>query len=145
WVGMDDRIVVGTDGSDSAAKAVAEATRLARALGGEVHIVSAYRPEHVSGSSLPARFAGSISSQAQVEAVLDDASSRARIAGVVCTTHAVKGDPADALVEVVEQVGGTMLVVGNKGLNSKVRFLLGSVPTKVVHHAPCTTVIVHTM
>lgn len=91
---MDDRIVVGTDGSDSATKTVAEATRLARALGGEVHIVSAYRPEHVSGSSLPAEFAGSISSQAQVEAVLDDASSRARIAGVACTTHAVKGDPA---------------------------------------------------
>lgn len=141
---MDDRIVVGTDGSDSAKKAVAEAVRLAGALGGEVHIVSAYRPIRIDGAAVPAEFAGLLSSRSHVDAVLDDESARARRAEVKCTTHAVEGDPAHALLSVVEEVGGTMLVVGNRGLNSMKRFLLGSVPSKIVHDAPCTTLIVHT-
>jgi nucleotide-binding universal stress UspA family protein len=37
------------------------------------------------------------------------------------------------------------LVVGSKGLNSIRRFVLGSVPSKIIHSAPCTTHIVHTV
>ena len=50
---MSDKIVVGTDGSDGAAKAVSEAIRVAKALGGELHVVSAFGSEvaaHVSGA-----------------------------------------------------------------------------------------------
>lgn len=141
---MDDRIVVGTDGSESADKAVAEAVRIAAGLGGEVHVVSAYRPVRIDGASVPAEFAGVLSSRSHVDAVLADASARARVAKVPCTPHAVEGDPANALIGVVEEVGGTMLVVGNRGLNGMKRFFLGSVPSKIVHDAPCTTLIVHT-
>jgi nucleotide-binding universal stress UspA family protein len=41
---MDDSIVVGTDGSDTAKQAVYEAVRLAKALGAHVHVVSAFEP-----------------------------------------------------------------------------------------------------
>jgi nucleotide-binding universal stress UspA family protein len=41
---MDDSIVVGTDGSDTAKQAVSEAVRLAKALGAHVHVVSAFEP-----------------------------------------------------------------------------------------------------
>jgi nucleotide-binding universal stress UspA family protein len=141
---MGDTIVVGTDGSASAGVAVDEAVRLAAALGGELHIVSAYRAMRMSASSLPNEFAGAISSAARVDAVLEEAAARARVGDVSATLHAVEDDPADALLTVVENVNATMLVVGNKGLNSVKRFVLGSVPSKVIHHAPCTVHIVHT-
>jgi nucleotide-binding universal stress UspA family protein len=141
---MGDRIVVGTDGSESAGKAVAEALRIARGLDGEVHVVSAYRPIRIDGASVPGEFAGMITSRNHVDSVLADATARARVAEVTCTAHAVEGDPTSALLKVVDAVDATMLVVGNRGLNGVKRFLLGSVPSKIVHDAPCTTLIVHT-
>ena len=60
-------------------------------------------------------------------------------------THAVKDrDPADALIEVAEQVGATLIVVGNRGMHSARRFVLGNVPNKVSHRARCNVLIVAT-
>ena len=63
---MDDSIVVGTDGSDTANLALAEAVRLAKALGGEVHVVSAFEPlrgAHVTGA--PAGAAEALATEAR--------------------------------------------------------------------------------
>ena len=58
--------------------------------------------------------------------------------------HAVPGDAADALASVATEVGGDLIVVGNRGMSGMRRFLLGSVPSKVSHHCPCSLLIVDT-
>ena len=58
--------------------------------------------------------------------------------------HAREGDPADAILDVAEELGADLIVVGNKGMSGAKRFLLGSVPNKVSHHAPCSVLIVRT-
>jgi nucleotide-binding universal stress UspA family protein len=141
---MDAPIVVGTDGSDTAMLAVTEAIRFAQAFGRPLHIVSGYHALAVSGRGLPAEFAGSVSPVSKVEAVLADAAARARSASVSVETHAVEGDPAEAIIDLAEKLGAGMIVIGNKGIGSARRFVLGNVPSKVVHHSPCSTYIVHT-
>ena len=55
-----------------------------------------------------------------------------------------EGDPADAILDVAEEEGADLIVVGNKGMTGAKRFLLGSVPNKVSHHAPCSVIIIRT-
>ena len=59
-------------------------------------------------------------------------------------THAREGDPADAILTIAEEVGASVIVVGNKGMTGARRFLLGSVPNKISHHAPCSVYIART-
>ena len=78
---MDRPIVVGTDGSVSATKALVEAMRLAKALDEPLHIVSAYR-KTAFRVDVPSEFVGSVNSLDHVESVLADAGCRARSAGL---------------------------------------------------------------
>ena len=64
--------------------------------------------------------------------------------GVEVETHAREGDPADAILDVAEEKDADLIVVGNKGMTGAKRFLLGSVPNKVSHHAPCSVMIIRT-
>ena len=59
-------------------------------------------------------------------------------------TYAREGDPADAILDVAEEQKADLIVVGNKGMTGAKRFLLGSVPNKVSHHAPCSVMIIRT-
>jgi nucleotide-binding universal stress UspA family protein len=139
---MEGPIVVGTDGSDTAAVAVAEALQLAKAFGQTLHVLCAYRPQETRG--VPAEFAGSVRADSKVQAVLDDVLSRARQSGVTAEQHAVTGDPADAILNLADSVHAGLIVVGNKGIGSVRRYVLGNVPSKVVHHATCSTLVVNT-
>jgi nucleotide-binding universal stress UspA family protein len=67
-----------------------------------------------------------------------------RDAGLDVETFAREGDPADAILDVAEERDADLIVVGNKGMTGARRFLLGSVPNKVSHHAPCSVLIVRT-
>ena len=146
---MIKRIVVGTDGSDTAAVAVEHAVDLAKAMGAALDVVTAFEP---GGPSLSATDRVDIPGDVQYETgprqgvniVLDSAAGKAEQAGVAATTHAREGDPADSLLDVAEEVGADLLVVGNKGMTGAKRFLLGSVPNKISHHAPCSVYIVRT-
>ena len=59
-------------------------------------------------------------------------------------TFAREGDAADAILDVAEETNADLIVVGNKGMTGTKRFLLGSVPNKVSHHAPCSVLIIRT-
>ena len=59
-------------------------------------------------------------------------------------TFARQGDAADAILDVAEEQRSDLIVVGNRGMTGAKRFLLGSVPNKVSHHAPCSVLIVRT-
>jgi nucleotide-binding universal stress UspA family protein len=142
-------IVVGTDGSETAGKAVEAAVELARLTGAQVELVSAYEP--VSGQRLrtearqvPADLEWMVNPREDVDATLAEASERVRAAGVESRTYAREGDPADAILDVAEELGSELIVVGNKGMTGAKRFLLGSVPNKLSHHAPCAVMIIRT-
>jgi nucleotide-binding universal stress UspA family protein len=68
----------------------------------------------------------------------------AREAGVSVNVYPRQGDPADAILDVAEEREADLIVVGNKGMTGAKRFLLGSVPNKVSHHAPCSVMIIRT-
>lgn len=142
---MTDTIVVGTDGSETAGRALAEAGRIAKALGAEVHIVTGYHNEHTRIPSAPvgAQKVWQPMPDSRAQSILDDAQSTLHFAGVETTIHAVECDAADALLRVAEDVGATMIVVGNRGM-SGVRRALGSVPNTVSHRADCSVLIVQT-
>jgi nucleotide-binding universal stress UspA family protein len=143
---MGDSIVVGTDGSETAKQAVSEAVRLAKALAAPVHVVSAYQPTHAKVSGAPegaAKVWQPLPDDA-VERILTEAAAGIRLAGVEATSHAIRKDPADALLGVADEVGATMIVVGSKGMHGARRLALGNVPNKVSHHARCNVLIVAT-
>jgi nucleotide-binding universal stress UspA family protein len=142
-----ESIVVGTDGSDTAKRAVAEAVRLAQALGAVVHIVSAYEPvrdAHIAGAPEGAAKIWAPLPDAEVQTILEQAAANARIEGATVETHAVDASPADALLDVAGQIGAGMIVVGSKGMHGAKRLVLGSVPNKVSHRASCNVLIVST-
>jgi nucleotide-binding universal stress UspA family protein len=146
---MFARIVVGTDGSATARRAVQEATELAKATGAELHIVSAYEP--VSPSRLreerleaPADIEHMVGPREDVDATLAEAANYVEEAGVKVRTFARQGEAAEAILDVAEEEKADLIVVGNKGMTGAKRFLLGSVPNQVSHHAPCSVLIIRT-
>jgi nucleotide-binding universal stress UspA family protein len=139
-------IVVGTDGSDTAAQALREAGDLAKSTGAKLHIVSAYVPAtgiRASGSG-SARENWMVGPDVQVDSVLAEAAGAMHAQGIEAEIHARKGDPADALLNVADEQDADLIVVGNRGMTGAKRFLLGSVPDKISHHAPCSVLIVRT-
>jgi nucleotide-binding universal stress UspA family protein len=80
----------------------------------------------------------------EVDRILNEAVAGVRIAGLEASAHAVRKDPADALIKVADEVGASMIVVGSKGMHGARRLALGNVPNKVSHHAHCNVLIVAT-
>jgi nucleotide-binding universal stress UspA family protein len=123
---MYRKVLVGTDGSRTAAKAVDRAAEVAKASGASLTVLSAGHPEKAG-------------------AVVAAESARLAGTGVVVDTLAVDDDAVAALVDTASSGGYDLLVVGNRGMTGVTRFLrLGSVPNKVTHHLPCSLLIVKT-
>ncbi len=146
---MFTRIVVGTDGSDSAGEAVRQAIGIAQLAGAQLSIVSAYAPvskRRVLGeqADAPADVQHEFGPREDVNLILDAAAAEARKEGIEVQIHAIEDDPADAILNVAEQTKADLIVVGNKGMTGARRYLLGSVPNNVSHHAPCSVLIVRT-
>ncbi len=146
---MFKSIVVGTDGSDTASQAVRQAVDLARAVGAKLELVSAYEPVPAQRLSkeqqqAPEDLQWAINPREDVDATLEAAAAIGREAGVTVDVYARQGDPADAILDVAEEREADLIVVGNKGMTGAKRFLLGSVPNKVSHHAPCSVMIIRT-
>ena len=142
-------IVVGTDGSETARKAVQEAIELARAVGASIELVSAYEPIpnqrlRQEAREAPPDLQWMVNRREDVDATLREAVEEVERAGVTVESYAREGDPADAILDVAEERGVDLIVVGNKGMTGAKRFLLGSVPNKVSHHAPCSVLIIRT-
>jgi nucleotide-binding universal stress UspA family protein len=140
---MARSIVVGTDGSDLADKAIREAAEIAARDGARLHIVTAY-PD-------PAFFREQITSGATrvdvnlrevADAVLARAEREAAALGAEVVTHASEEGPAEAILDVAKEEDADLIVVGQRGLSGLQRFLLGSVSSKVAQHASCSVLIV---
>jgi nucleotide-binding universal stress UspA family protein len=142
-------IVVGTDGSETADEAVKQSMELAKAVGAKVHLVSAYEP--VGGQRLkeerqqiPEDMQWMVNPREDVDKTLAGAEEQLKEGGVDVAVFARQGDPADAILDVAEEQDADLIIVGNKGMTGAKRFLLGSVPNKVSHHAPCSVMIIRT-
>jgi nucleotide-binding universal stress UspA family protein len=146
---MFGSIVVGTDGSETAGEAVRQATDLAKAVGARIHLVSAFEPVgnqrlREERTQVPEDMQWMVNEREDVEATLRKAAESIQESGVEIETYARQGDPADAILDVAEEQSSDLIIVGNKGMTGAKRFLLGSVPNKVSHHAPCSVLIIRT-
>ena len=146
---MFGSIVVGTDGSETAGEAVRQATDLAKNVGASIHLVSAYEPVantrlREERQQVPSDMQWMVNAREDVRATLDEAAESIKGDGVEVETYAREGDPADAILDVAEEKSADLIIVGNKGMSGAKRFLLGSVPNKVSHHAPCSVMIIRT-
>jgi nucleotide-binding universal stress UspA family protein len=131
-------IVVGTDGTKNAERAVDRAGAIARAFGETVHVVSAY-----SDDRTPLVGAGRQSDRAHAQQHVDRAQERLAKQGVESEAHLSNREAGRALVAIADEQRAQMIVVGNRGMTGPKR-VLGSVPNHVAHHAHCDVVIVHT-
>jgi nucleotide-binding universal stress UspA family protein len=157
---MLSRIVVGSDGSATAREALGQAAELAKAVGATLEIVrayaereprdsaAAYEPTLQEGSDtagLPSDVARPVGPRADALASLEEEVAFAVGAGVPEVTSTARGgDPAEVIIDIAEETKADLIVVGNKGMTGAARFLLGSVPNKITHHAPCNVLVVRT-
>ena len=123
-------IVVGTDGSGTADKAVAKAARLAAVVGGGLVVVCAKVPDLIYDQT--------------AEEALGRAASAAEAVGVPVKTESPRGEAGTVLCEVAGSRRADLIVVGSVGLGKERRFRLGAVAERTAHNAPCDVLIVRT-
>ena len=143
-------IVVGTDGSATAERAIVQAATLAAADGARLVIVTAYTPgegaaHDIDPDGVPADIRFALTDRVQAEELGVHGREVAKEAGAgKVVVQAVPGDPAGVLLDVAKDFDAGLIVVGSRGLNSHAHFLLGSVASSVAHHAPCDVLVAHT-
>ena len=125
------------------------AAYLANAHGSRLTVVTAYEPNQERTTRAREEAPEEIKWRVTDSAEADDKATSAK---AIATKEGVKdvhvrsqpGDPASALIDAAEDISADLIVVGSRGMSSTSRFLLGSVPNKISHHAPCDVLIVHT-
>jgi nucleotide-binding universal stress UspA family protein len=142
-------IVVGTDGSSTAERAVQEAAALALADQARLVIVSAYTAgataTGVDPDRVPEDIRHTLTDRVQAEELAEHGRAVAREAGVPkVVIQALEGEPAKVLLAAADDFDADLIVVGSKGLTSHAHFILGSVASSVAHHAPCDVLVAHT-
>ncbi|MGQ0479866.1 MAG: universal stress protein [Pseudonocardia sp.] len=148
-MGAYQKVLVGTDGSDTSMLAIDRAGAIASDSSAELVIVCAYEPHSDSVVRAAAdaldQDAYQVVGSAPAESVLRDAVARARSAGAEkIDTLAVQGPPVDVLDQAVADRAADLLVVGNVGLNTLTGRILGSVPQSVARRSGVDVLIVHT-
>lgn len=140
---MASSIVVGTDGSEHAERALDEAISISLRDGAALHIVAAFPDPAVIREQITSSAKTDSVNLAEVaDSVLTRAARRAQDKGVTAQTHSRESDPATAILEVADAQNADLIVVGSRGLSGIQRFLLGSVSSKVSAHARCNVMIV---
>jgi nucleotide-binding universal stress UspA family protein len=141
---MFSKILVGTDGSETAAAAVERATAIAQLTGAELVILHAYRTLPPVGDVGAAAVAVDPALMAEEGKDLLARVEQGIGKKVTMRTTLRRGDPAHALIDAAKEERADLIVVGNRGMRGA-RRMLGSVPNSVAHGAPCDVLIVHTM
>jgi nucleotide-binding universal stress UspA family protein len=149
---MYRNVVVGTDGSGTAAVAVRRAIEVAQLSGAVLHVVHAHvlvGVEHLAAAPETSGYSvdmGRLNDELAAEGrhVCERAVEVAERAGVTAEAHPCPGDATGAIIATAERVDADLVVVGNRGMSGLRRFVLGSVPNKISHHCPCDVLIVDT-
>ena len=146
---MITAILVATDNSERATKAVEYAADLAEQLGATLRIVAVHEPVVVADAASQRAVYG-MQNERQIEEALDAHSAilgpianRLRDRGVEVKVTVASGDPSSAVLELAKSGGGDLVVIGNKGLGGW-RRLRGSVPSRVLAAGRVPVVVVPT-
>lgn len=133
------RILLATDGSPDAERATRAAVELAGKTGSELHMV------HV-GEYLPTYLAQTEEEPAELREtareLLEREARKVAEAGAVAEAHLRLGRPAEQIVDLSEELGAGVVVVGSRGLSTLRRALMGSVSDSVVRHAHCPVFVI---
>src|SRR6478609_12140439 len=110
---MPRSIVVGTDGSQQAERALDEAIAIAERDGAQLHVVTAFPDpalirERITSGATAAR----VNLSQVADSVLNRAAERAGAKGVEAHTHASEADPAEAILQLAGEVNADLIVVG---------------------------------
>lgn len=133
-------MIVGYDGSDCAKAALAKAVELAKATGDGIAVVFGYEPPSMRAGG-PVGYQRDLIEQmgrdriAEAMAVLEGT-------GVTATSVEIEELPADALIDVAEQRGASMIVVGTRGESPVVGAILGSTAYKLLHRSTVPVLVV---
>ena len=139
------RIIVATDGSTTANRAIDAGASLAKATGADLILLTI--GGSVTGAELRtlADTAGDLSDtmQSAADKILKEARRRAQRLGVRSITLKTGwGDPGDAITAAVQRSKADLLVVGRRGQSRLSALLLGSVSQKLARFAPCAVMVV---
>lgn len=135
------RIVVGVDGSEGSAKAVALACELAAATGAEVVAVHAFEPLSYVGKIEPPLDFPKIKQQTE-ELLRTEWCRPFEEAGLAYRTLVVDDDPVHALVYAATNEAADMIVVGTRGIGGVRGMVVGSVASKLPSTSPVPVTIV---
>lgn len=159
------KILVGTDGSPTAMRAVDMAAELAKCLGAALSIVCVYEPpteqelqqlradpadpvaqwnvdRDVRG--IPEEFKWKIAGASEADDVLDRSSEHASKIGIEAEVESIRGNPAEELISYAQRGAFDLIAVGSVGMSGAKRFMLGNVPHRISHHAPTDVLILRT-
>ena len=139
---MSSKIVVGVDGSKGSDRALAEATEVAKRDGASVVICHVVERIAAKGDMAPLH-----ADEPDVKARIEQQAADLKEQGIDAEARfesIILGGPARSIVDVAEETGADLIVVGNRGMQGG-RRMLGSVPNTVSHHAPCSVLIVNTI
>jgi nucleotide-binding universal stress UspA family protein len=139
-------VVVGTDGSDTSLRAVDRAAGIAAQHRAKLVVATAYVDARPQGAGPdPDQARNPAGGNADTYGMLRDAAQRARAAGATdVEERAVEGAPIDVLLQIAEDAGADLIVVGNVGANSLAGRVLGSVPQTVKKRASTEVLVVDT-
>ncbi len=140
---MDELILVGVDGSDTARAAARRAAELAAKTGAALHIVTAFE-KHETASVGVGSDRTAIGVAEEARALAEGVADELRTLTPLVTAGAAQGTPQDVLLDEAERRGATLIVVGNRRMQG-IRRVLGSVANTVAHHAPCDVYVVKTV
>jgi nucleotide-binding universal stress UspA family protein len=124
-------IVVGTDGSKTAAQAIRHAAALAKSAGGDLYLVRAFRIGNHDEAE----------AQEDVERDLHHDVLALAADGMTAEAYARVGAAPDVILDVARWKEADLIVLGNRSMHGA-RRVLGSVANSVTHHAPCTVLLV---
>jgi nucleotide-binding universal stress UspA family protein len=137
------KILLATDGSEDAELAARVAADLTKRTAAELHLSHAWRPlpYYAYPSLVPEEYHPPYKEGAKK--LLDEQVGRIeRAGGTVAESHLVTGRPAEAIIELGEEIDAGLIVVGSRGHGPVGRLVMGSVSEGVVHHAHCPVLVV---
>jgi nucleotide-binding universal stress UspA family protein len=138
-------ILVASDGSPSANRAIDAAAKLAKVTGSELIILTI--GGNISGAALRELASAEGDLSAALETAANEILERARKRVLRGGVSAVKlqsgwGDPAEVIIDTVRRENPDLLVVGKRGRGRLSGLLLGSVSQKLASLAPCKVMVV---
>lgn len=133
---MFPTIVIGLDPSSTAHHACHAGVDLAKQLGADVHLVTAFTDSRLGGFEITPE-------RKRAEHTVDGVADGCDPTGRMITTHALPGNPATAIIDIAERVDADLIVIGNKGAHGA-RRVLGSVASAITNQAPCAAMVVKT-